>query len=92
MKLVSKISLNGDEREVLNAFTTLLETICSDNGDCSECPIHEACTYHGAFPEALDLLLSQTSTENSYQDEEEDPATYEFEPGRVYWNEMAANP
>ena len=24
--------------------------------------------------------------------EEEDPATYEFEPGRVYWDEMAANP
>lgn len=26
------------------------------------------------------------------EEEEEDPATYEFEPGRVYWNEMAANP
>lgn len=25
-------------------------------------------------------------------EEEEDPATYEFEPGRVYWDEMAANP
>jgi hypothetical protein len=25
-------------------------------------------------------------------EEEDDPATYEFEPGRVYWNEMAANP
>jgi hypothetical protein len=23
---------------------------------------------------------------------EEDPAIYEFEPGRVYWDEMAANP
>lgn len=23
---------------------------------------------------------------------EEDPATYEFEPGRVYWDEMVANP
>lgn len=27
-----------------------------------------------------------------YSEEEEDPATYEFEPGRVYWDEMAANP
>ena len=26
------------------------------------------------------------------EEEEEDPATYEFEPGRVYWNQMAANP
>lgn len=26
------------------------------------------------------------------EEEEEDPALYEFEPGRVYWNEMAANP
>lgn len=25
------------------------------------------------------------------EEEEEDPTTYEFEPGRVYWNEMAAN-
>lgn len=25
-------------------------------------------------------------------EEEEDPATYEFEPGRIYWDEMAANP
>lgn len=65
MKLVSKISLNGDEREVLNAFTTLLETICSNSGNCSECPIVEACNYHGSLPEALDLLLSQTSKENS---------------------------
>lgn len=65
MKLISKISLNGDEQEVLNSFVTLLETICSDNGDCSECPIREACNYRGGLPEALDLLLSQTSTENS---------------------------
>lgn len=27
-----------------------------------------------------------------HTNEEEDPATYEFEPGRVYWDEMAANP
>lgn len=26
------------------------------------------------------------------EEEEEDPALYEFEPGRVYWNQMAANP
>lgn len=26
------------------------------------------------------------------EEEENDPATYEFEPGRIYWNEMAANP
>lgn len=89
MKLVSKISLNGDEQEVLNGFVTLLNTICSDSDNCSECPISEACKYHGSLPEALDLLLSQTSEK---QTEEEDLATYEFEPGRVYWNEMAANP
>jgi hypothetical protein len=65
MKLVSKISLNGDEREVLNGFVTLLETICSNSDDCSECPIVEACKYHGSLPDALDLLLSQTSKENS---------------------------
>ena len=65
MKLVSKIALNGDEREVINAFTTLLSTICSNSGNCSECPIREACNYHGSLPEALDLLLSQTSAENS---------------------------
>lgn len=65
MKLVSKISLNGNEREVLNSFVTLLETICSNSGDCSECPIVEACNYHGSLPETLDLLLSQTSKENT---------------------------
>lgn len=65
MKLVSKISLNGDEQEVLNGFVTLLETICSNSADCSECPILRACKYHGTLPETLDLLLSKISTENT---------------------------
>lgn len=30
--------------------------------------------------------------DQDWQEEEEDPATYEFEPGRVYWDEVAANP
>lgn len=65
MKLVSKISLNEDEQEVLNRFVTLLNTICYNSTDCSECPISKACRYHGSLPEAIDLLLSGISTENS---------------------------
>lgn len=65
MKLVSKISINGDEREVLNSFVTLLDTICSDRTDCSECPIFSACKYQGNLPEALDLLLSEISTKST---------------------------
>ena len=65
MKLISKISLDEDEQEILINFVALLETVCSNRTDCSECPIFEACHYPGNLPEALDLLLSEVSTENS---------------------------
>lgn len=65
MKLVSKISLNKDEEEVLNAFVTLLETICFNCTDCSDCPICRACKYQGNLPKVLDLLLSKISMENT---------------------------
>lgn len=65
MKLVSKISLDKDEQEVLNAFVTLLETICSNRTDCSDCPILRACKYQENLPKALDLLLSKISMENT---------------------------
>lgn len=58
MKLFSKIALDGDERDVLNAFTTLLNTICADSESCSTCPISEACKSESCLPEALELLLS----------------------------------
>jgi hypothetical protein len=54
-----------------------------------------------AFPylsaDEREMLISgicPTCWANTFGDleEEEDPATYEFEPGRVYWDEMAANP
>ena len=66
MKLVSKISLDKDEQKVLNAFVTLLETICSNpTTDCFDCPIFRACKYQGNLPKALDLLLSKISIENT---------------------------
>lgn len=37
-------------------------------------------------------VQNRRSTRSVQWEEEDDPATYEFEPGRVYWNEMAANP
>lgn len=65
MKLVSKIDLNENEHEVLNNFVFFLNTICSNRTDCSDCPIFRACKYQGNLPEALDLLLSKISMENT---------------------------
>ena len=36
--------------------------------------------------------MAISALEKAEEEEEEDPALYEFEPGRFYWNEMAANP
>lgn len=49
-----------------------------------------------AFRSEFDGYIEKAETDwaidQGWWKEEEDPATYEFEPGRVYWNEMAANP
>lgn len=36
--------------------------------------------------------MAISALEKVEEEEEEDPALYKFEPGRFYWNEMAANP
>ena len=49
-----------------------------------------------AFRSEFDGYIEKAETDWAidlgWWEEEEDPATYEFEPGRVYWNEMVANP
>ena len=41
---------------------------------------------------ALLILLGVDFEEEEKEEEKEDPALIEFEPGRYYWDEMAANP
>jgi hypothetical protein len=51
--------------------------------------------FHSDFGCYIEMAERNWATNQGWweeEEEEEDSATYEFEPGRVYWNEMAANP
>lgn len=48
--------------------------------------------FRSDFDGYIEEAEKRWATNLGWWEEEEDPATYEFEPGRVYWDEMAANP